>query len=252
MKCLTVLLILIHSFGFTQDSTKVLTIKYDYHDSLLNDTFESFLKIDKDSSVYYVKQNLDYSEESSISNGSIMLGGVDDKYIFKNTTSKRLESFESYDGKDYFMVKERLPELKWILSNTFKSIENYKCQKAITHFRGRDYIAWFTLEIPTSHGPWKFNGLPGLIMQISDKGNYFVWSVKEIKTNLSVKIPTINEVTRDIDLKKYHDLVDENMKKLRARVLSKLPKGTVATIPKKKRLGVEVIYEWETEDEEKK
>ncbi|WP_298950012.1 GLPGLI family protein [uncultured Nonlabens sp.] len=251
MKLISLLILLVSFAGLSQNSSNTLTVKYDYYDSLLNDTFESLLRIEQDSSVYYVRQNLNDSEDSSMSNGNIMLGGVDDKYIFKNTKRNSLSSFESYDGKDYFMVNEKLPIYHWTLYDDYKTIQNYKCQKATTSFRGRVYTAWFTQDIATIHGPWKFNGLPGLIMQIADRNKYYLWSVKRITTNSNYEIPKITRMTKDVGLKKYHELVDLDMKKLRARVLSKLPKGTITTIPKRKRLGIETVYEWEIEDEKK-
>lgn len=55
------------------------------------------------------------------------------------------------------------------------TICGYECQKATCHWRGRDYVAWFTAAIPVSAGPWKFGGLPGLIMKISDLNNDYSW-----------------------------------------------------------------------------
>ena len=49
----------------------------------------------------------------------------------------------------------------------------YPCQKATATFRGRDYEAWFTPEIPVNDGPWKFFGLPGLILKVTDAENIF-------------------------------------------------------------------------------
>ncbi len=40
-------------------------------------------------------------------------------------------------------------------------------------FRGRTWEAWFTNQIPVSNGPWKFHGLPGIIMQVSNDQNHF-------------------------------------------------------------------------------
>lgn len=61
------------------------------------------------------------------------------------------------------------------------TILDYKCHKALTSFRGRDYVAWFTLDIPISNGPWKFGGLPGLILQVSDSKKHYVWEIIGIK-----------------------------------------------------------------------
>ena len=51
-----------------------------------------------------------------------------------------------------------------------------QCQKALGEFRGRKYIAWFTSDIPLSDGPWKFCGLPGLILAVQDTEAYFVFT----------------------------------------------------------------------------
>ena len=76
----------------------------------------------------------------------------------------------------------------WTLQEDTASSLGHQCQKATCRWRGRDYIAWFAPDIPISHGPWKFGGLPGLIMKVHDvdslyvfvavaieKGNFPIW-----------------------------------------------------------------------------
>lgn len=38
----------------------------------------------------------------------------------------------------------------------------------MTKMGGRDWVAWFTNDIPIQDGPYKFCGLPGLIIKIED------------------------------------------------------------------------------------
>lgn len=63
---------------------------------------------------------------------------------------------------------EPVPKQQWTLKDEQQNIHGYRCQKATCHWRGRDYVSWFTSEIPIQRGPWKFGGLPGLIVKISD------------------------------------------------------------------------------------
>ncbi|MDP1842233.1 MAG: GLPGLI family protein [Sediminibacterium sp.] len=71
--------------------------------------------------------------------------------------------------KQYILTFELKPEIKWNIVEETKMIKNYTCLKATTEFRGRKYTAWFTPDIPISDGPWKFKGLPGLILSIADE-----------------------------------------------------------------------------------
>lgn len=75
----------------------------------------------------------------------------------------------------YYDEDRRLP--KWQIENQTKEISGYKCQKATTHYLGRDWIAYFTPEIPISQGPWKLWGLPGLIIEATDKNNFFKFTL---------------------------------------------------------------------------
>lgn len=68
-------------------------------------------------------------------------------------------------------VLEKIPIQTWNILTDSKKIGDYACQKATTHFRGRNYTAWFTKSLPVIGGPWKFDGLPGVILEItSDDG----------------------------------------------------------------------------------
>jgi len=71
--------------------------------------------------------------------------------------------------KNNFLYTEPIPVQNWIVSDDTLTVAGYLCQKATCRFRGRDYIAWFSNDIPISNGPWKFGGLPGLILKVYDK-----------------------------------------------------------------------------------
>ena len=79
-----------------------------------------------------------------------------------------------------FMYEENLPSIKWEITDSVEVVLGYHAQMAKCNFRGRNYIAWFTHEIPTTIGPWKFSGLPGLILKVEDDKRHYVFEATEI------------------------------------------------------------------------
>lgn len=61
----------------------------------------------------------------------------------------------------------------WIITNDTEDVAGYECHKATCNFRGRNYVAWYTEDIPLPRGPFLFTGLPGLIVKLSSAdGDY--------------------------------------------------------------------------------
>lgn len=76
----------------------------------------------------------------------------------------------------FFVYSDSVPSLEWNFSNgDTETILGYECSRATTEFAGRTYTAWFTTEIPIPFGPYKFRGLPGLILKIEDAEQQFAW-----------------------------------------------------------------------------
>jgi len=74
--------------------------------------------------------------------------------------------------------------IDWKFEEGTKQIGKYTCKKARTTFAGRNYTAWYSEEIPLSEGPYKFRGLPGLILEMYDdrQEHYFSLLSLEKKT----------------------------------------------------------------------
>lgn len=88
--------------------------------------------------------------------------------VYKNYLEEKLTVTDRIVGDDY--LYEDSICMQWILSeDSTKNILGYECQQASCKFRGREWTAWFATDIPVSDGPWKFCGLPGLIMEVYDK-----------------------------------------------------------------------------------
>ena len=100
-------------------------------------------------------------------------------------------------SRDQFFIKIN-EELKWkVLSDTC-IIAKFNCQKAEVDYGGRHWIAWFTTDIPLPEGPYYFHGLPGLIIQLADSEENFVFAATEIKNinnNPLYEIPDGKEIT---------------------------------------------------------
>lgn len=76
----------------------------------------------------------------------------------------------------FFVYPDSVPSLEWNFSDEeTDSIMGYNCRKATVEFAGRSYTAWFTPEIPLPFGPYKFGGLPGLILKLEDAERQYIW-----------------------------------------------------------------------------
>ena len=88
--------------------------------------------------------------------------------IYKNYPKDNITTYDIIIGAGFHKYEENKALFKWEIINETKEISGYKCYNAKANFGGRTYIAWFTPEIPMNEGPYKFNGLPGLIVDIKD------------------------------------------------------------------------------------
>lgn len=111
--------------------------------------------------------------------------------IYKNFSKNEVTFIELGTAlRSDFLYNENIPIINWNISNVTSTIASYTCQKATAEFRGRKYEAWFTSEIPINNGPWKFGGLPGLILKITDDKQYYNFECTGIE-QLSKKGPII-------------------------------------------------------------
>mgnify|MGYP003452363209 CR=1 FL=1 len=78
---------------------------------------------------------------------------------------------------------------------------NSKNKTSSSSFRGRNYIGYFTPEIPISSGPFKFSGLPGLILELYDTKREVSFEATLVaipyNTNFEMTFDTTSLVSRD-------------------------------------------------------
>lgn len=110
-------------------------------------------------------------------------GYVDSKFdikFYKDYLENKVWKVMDIADQDYAYQEEAAP-LTWEISNETKTYEEYEVQKATTSFAGRDYIAWFTMEIPIADGPYVFSGLPGLIVELYDTEEHYKFSLLSVE-----------------------------------------------------------------------
>ena len=84
-----------------------------------------------------------------------------------------------------FTYKDTLIAPVWKLGKKTDTLLGQFCQNATTTFKGRNFTAWFAPGIPYQMGPWLLNGLPGLILKVSDDKNHYQFNCLELNTDSS-------------------------------------------------------------------
>lgn len=204
MKLQALVLILLISLGWSPAQTDVFQLKYDmtvtYIPEIVNTRKVTMLVSEE-----FVHYDVDYTSPPKgavPADSKIILAeqvnkkDYYSKILFNLNSNLLIENrFDRRGTKKFLSIKEDIPQIKWNILNETKQISGYICKVATTKFRGRNYYAYFTEQIPISYGPWKFNGLPGLIISISDDDNIYRWDLKSVKKKDSM----------DKQLKKFNE-----------------------------------------------
>lgn len=100
--------------------------------------------------------------------------------------------------KNFYLYEESVKDFNWKVFEEQKEVSGYMCRKATTKYDGRNYTAWFTDEIPINDGPYKFSGLPGLIIEISDENNFYNFKLTELqKIKEDLMLPNVIAINKD-------------------------------------------------------
>nr|WP_321379492.1 GLPGLI family protein [uncultured Bacteroides sp.] len=164
---------------------------------------ELFLNIGSHISEFYSKreyqvQNIRdsiFAIGGNISQATSLIADIPRSYqyyhVYKNYPSEGMLTYTDKVLFDSYRYEESLEKPVWNLLNERKDLLGYSCQKAMTEFKGRKWTVWYTAEIPISDGPWKLNGLPGLILDAVDSDSlyhFYCVGMKLLKKSIPINI----------------------------------------------------------------
>ena len=145
------------------------------------------LDVSRDGSSFYSREkfvydsltNAELTKAEAIQSTHVDLGKIRNNSKVSFSVSKNYQKSEtklhtSINGDKYEILDGE--NINWTIITENSEIQGYKVQKATTDFLGRKWIAWFTNDIQIQDGPYKFKGLPGLILQISDEKNDHIFN----------------------------------------------------------------------------
>lgn len=175
----------------------------------LNKTF--VLEFNKEASVFEEEEKLDAISGATDTWGKNFSRGKQ----YKNVKDNQLVQSQEFYGKK-FLVVDKLEPINWQLGNETKQIGKYTCFKAVAsvpkdnlewyNFSWNELRqaevsegeneeiemtlieAWYTPQIPVSHGPAEYWGLPGLILEVSYGDTVMLCSELQLNPDEKIEI----------------------------------------------------------------
>lgn len=176
-------------------------------------TENMILFVGKNASLYssYDKIKHEVSEEQKfrarinnrVSNGrptAILIDDTDSRWMTNATYlffSKENKFFtKEVMALQAYLVEENAPKINWKISKDTLSFSGLKCQKATATLEGRNWVAWFAPTMPFQSGPWKLNGLPGLIIEAYDEQAQIKFEFAGIEKAQEIDNVRISDITK--------------------------------------------------------
>lgn len=232
-KKIVCILVLICSITYGQEKSFFNEIVYNQTINILGNKSDKDFKLifNNDFSFY---EEMNYSEKDIYTNegkgSQVMMLPKDNEQEFYYTINKsNLVYCNIIVANKHLLIVDDEIKINWELVDETKKIANYNCQKAKCNFRGRDYVVWFTSEIPVNFGPWKLKGLGGAILEGYEVTYKIHFLAKEIKLNIKLKDEEkkINSIKLEnaIPIKNSKDEILHIRKDFLSKLNSQLPQG---------------------------
>ncbi len=172
-----IIVFLLSSFTITAQQESTLPVIQVEYDIILNDTtdiesyqraFQHVLVTDGQKSHQQLMRNI----------GTTLISKYGGEHKFESTLINRSNYFKNLTdyqvnyGMSYGFYETELIRDDWMFvnfkdGNETKTILGYKCKQLLVSFRGRDYEVFYAPALSDyKDGPWKFMGVPGLILEV--------------------------------------------------------------------------------------
>ncbi|REC50827.1 GLPGLI family protein [Chryseobacterium piscium] len=180
------------------------------------------LDIDKSGSKYYGQEKFiadstsqaDVERQLKLSPNNISISRNDKPGMITYKVTKQYPDFKTHlftrISNDSYKIEED-KKTEWKILPDKQKIGEYNAQKATTKYGGREWTAWFSTDLPFQDGPYKFYGLPGLIVKIEDTtgshsltlvGNKTIQTTTEKEMNLPQGVQLYGMGGKDIEINK--------------------------------------------------
>lgn len=211
---------------YSQQTENQFKIKYDMYLYFENKpSYNSTLFINNYISKFeYSNKDKEDLEVINDNNVNIIIADTTKYTIITNLRNNNRYYFNSSDSNN--IIAANIEKLNWhIIKDTVKIIGNHNCNFASTVFRGRKYYVWFASDINTGFGPWKLNGLPGLIIEAIDETKEVAFYLESIES-----YPNIIEEIDFSDKKifteaEYKIKFEKKIEDLVSKIKSKVSRG---------------------------
>lgn len=198
-----------------------------------------FKLVFNDKTAFYIQEdfkNIGKVEEENkkLSNGNVQRNFTvysksdTPAFLYNNLNSFYFNHF--YIDESIDIVKENMGKWSWKILPEKKKVGGFICQKARATFRGSNFTAWFTTEIPVPFGPWKAKDLPGLILELYDDNDITHMTATKItiENNKKCNFDYVEKIdfTKAISIPEF--LKREKQKEIAyfKKLNAKLPKGS--------------------------
>lgn len=196
-------------YTFIPDSTNRAEVKSELMNLDVSKSGSRFYSYTKYRSDSVTRVNL---EKQLMNTGNIMVKSTQERGAVKYSVTKKYPEYTTYLHSAILGEKYKIPEertMVWKITSEKKKIGDWTTQRAETYFAGRLWFAWFTTDIPVQDGPYKFKGLPGLIVRMEDSTQSHVFTLQSVKNISSIESAFFDANELIVSAKRYSQLLKD-------------------------------------------